>query len=140
MLAATLEDDSNHIVAATALDLDGNVHVGVGSHRVINDGPCAELVVLGIAASTHADWLATVVAVGDGCRGVVPFCGQCSQVKLDQHPDICVLVPIKSASIRELLPAPTFSPMRPTHGSCVSIGLGSGLPEQPARSLFRYVR
>lgn len=49
MLAATFEDDPNHIVAATALDLDGNVHVGVGSHRVINDGPCAELVVLGIA-------------------------------------------------------------------------------------------
>lgn len=79
-----------------------------------NGGPCAELVVLGVAASAHAGRLATMVAVGDGGRGVISPCGRCRQVMLDQHPDIGVLVPledgIQSVSVRELLP---FSYVQP---------------------------
>ena len=106
-LAATLGDDQNHTVAAAAMDLNGNIYAGVTNSH-FNGGPCAELVVLGIAASAHAGRLATMVAVGDGGRGVISPCGRCRQVMLDQHPDICVLVPnddqIRSISVRELLP------------------------------------
>lgn len=106
-LASTLGDDPNHTVAAAAMDLNGNIYVGVNNHH-FNGGPCAELVVLGMAAGAHAGRLATMVAVGDGGRGVISPCGRCRQVMLDQHPDICVLVPgedgIRSVSVRELLP------------------------------------
>ena len=52
-LAATLGDDQNHTVAAAAMDLNGNIYAGVNNYH-FNGGPCAELVVLGIAASAHA--------------------------------------------------------------------------------------
>jgi len=100
-------------VAAAALGLNGNIYTGVNNHH-FNGGPCAELVVLGVAASAHAGNLATMVAVGDGGRGVISPCGRCRQVMLDQLHDICVLVPledgIQSVSVRELLP---FSYVQP---------------------------
>lgn len=106
-LADQLGDDPNHTVAAAAMDLHGNVHAGVNNYH-FNGGPCAELVVLGMAASAQARPLATMVAVGDGGRGVISPCGRCRQVMLDQHPDISVLVPsdegIRSVPVRQLLP------------------------------------
>jgi cytidine deaminase len=93
-LAATLGDDPNHTVAAAALGLNGNIYTGVNNHH-FNGGPCAELVVLGVAASAHAGGLATIVAVGDGGRRVISPCGRCRHVMLDQHPDICVLAPLE---------------------------------------------
>lgn len=36
-----------------ALGLNGNIYTGVNNHH-FNGGPCAELVVLGVAASAHA--------------------------------------------------------------------------------------
>ena len=55
-----------------------------------------------------AQWGSKAHPVGDGGRGVISPCGRCRQVMLDQHPDICVLVPnddqIRSISVRELLP------------------------------------
>ncbi|WP_297743111.1 hypothetical protein [uncultured Tessaracoccus sp.] len=106
-LAGTLGEDPNHTVAAAAMDLRGTIYAGVNNYH-FNGGPCAELVVLGMAASAHAGRLATIVAVGDGGRGVVSPCGRCRQVLLDQHPDIRVLVPdgdaIRSVSVRHLLP------------------------------------
>lgn len=112
-LAETLGDNPNHTVAAAAMDLRGNIYAGVNNYH-FNGGPCAELVVLGMAASAHAGRLASMVAVADGGRGVISPCGRCRQVMLDQHTDICVLVPtdegIRSVSVRELLP---FSYMHP---------------------------
>ncbi|MDO5676451.1 MAG: hypothetical protein Q4G35_02960 [Propionibacteriaceae bacterium] len=106
-LAATLGDDPNHTVAAAAMDLQGNILAGVNNHH-FNGGPCAELVVLGMAASAHAGPVVTMVAVGDGGRGVIAPCGRCRQVLLDQHPDCCVLVPsrggIESVPVAQLLP------------------------------------
>lgn len=72
-------------------------------------GPCAELVVLGVAAAHGARSLETIVAVGDEGRGPVGPCGRCRQVLFDYHPQIRVLLPtgeqgVKSVSIAELLP------------------------------------
>ena len=74
-------------------------------------GPCAELVVLGVAAAHGAHSLETIVAVGDGGRGPVGPCGRCRQVLFDYHPTIRVLLPtgvgqdsVKSVSIVNLLP------------------------------------
>lgn len=124
-LAATLGDDPNHTLAASALDLNGNIYTGENNHH-FNGGPCAELVVLGVAASAHAGSLATMVAVGDGGRGVISPCGRCRQVMLDQHPDICVLVPledgIQSVSVGELLPFSYVQPDEDPDRLCASAG------------------
>ncbi|GGV28846.1 cytidine deaminase [Streptomyces spectabilis] len=52
--------------------------------------------------------LATIVAVGDRDRGVVPPCGRCRQVLLDCFPDLQVIVGagerVRSVPITDLLP------------------------------------
>jgi len=71
-------------------------------------GPCAELVVLGVAAAEAAGPLTTMVAVGDSGRGVIAPCGRCRQVLLDQHPGCHVIVPTSDGpelvNVRHLLP------------------------------------
>jgi cytidine deaminase len=106
-LVEHLGHDANHSVAAAAMDTLGRIHTGVNvSH--FNGGPCAELVVLGAAAAAGAGPLVTMVAVGDGGRGVLAPCGRCRQVLLDLHPDCFVIVPTADGPmdtpIRELLP------------------------------------
>ncbi|WP_448059678.1 ASCH domain-containing protein [Cellulomonas hominis] len=106
-LAATLGDHPEHSVAAAAMDTTGRIHTGVNVFH-FTGGPCAELVVLGAAAAAGAGPLATVVAVGDGGRGVLAPCGRCRQVLLDLHPDCLVIVPTGSGPdlmpVRDLLP------------------------------------
>ncbi|MGL5405788.1 MAG: hypothetical protein ACRDAX_03215 [Propionibacteriaceae bacterium] len=106
-LAATLGENSNHTVAAAAMDIQGNIYTGVNNYH-FTGGPCAELVVLGMATTAQAGPLVAMVAARSGGRGVISPCGRCRQTMLDQHPDICVLVPseegIKSVSVRQLLP------------------------------------
>lgn len=91
-LARTLGDDPNHTVAAAVMDIDGRVHQGVNVYH-FTGGPCAELVALGAAVAAGATHLLTVAAAGDRGRGLIPPCGRCRQVLLDQHPDILVAVP-----------------------------------------------
>jgi cytidine deaminase len=105
--ASMLSGDPNHTVAAAAMDTRGRIHSAVNNHH-FTGGPCAELVVLGVAAASNAGPLVTMVAVGDQSRGVIPPCGRCRQVLLDQHPDCNVIVPTPEghllAPIRKLLP------------------------------------
>lgn len=91
-LAATLGDDPDHTVAAAALDTAGRIHTGVNVHH-FTGGPCAELVVLGVAAAAAAGPLVAVAAAGCWDRGVLAPCGRCRQVLLDRHPDVAVAVP-----------------------------------------------
>lgn len=91
-LARTLGGDTNHSVAAAAMDTDGRIHLGVNVHH-FTGGPCAELVTLGVAATAQAGPLVTMAAAGDGGRGLIPPCGRCRQVMLDLHPDLLVAVP-----------------------------------------------
>ena len=106
-LAASLGNDEDHSVAAAATDTAGRIFSGVNVYH-FTGGPCAELVVLGMAASAGAGPLTTIVAVGDGGRGVLAPCGRCRQVLLDQHPDCVVIVPTDEGPdgrpIRTLLP------------------------------------
>ncbi|RRJ86455.1 hypothetical protein EG850_08915 [Gulosibacter macacae] len=106
-LAARLRHGDTHTVAAAAVDRQGRIHSGVNVYH-FTGGPCAELVVLGAAAAAQADALVTMVAVGNGGRGVISPCGRCRQVLLDLHPDIHVIVPgaqgPQSVPIASLLP------------------------------------
>lgn len=117
--AKKLTGDPNHTVAAAAMDTAGRIYTGVNVYH-FTGGPCAELVVLGQAASAGAGPLTTMVAVGDGGRGVIAPCGRCRQVLLDQHPDCLVIVPAPGepdlVPVRKLLPHtynfPDASPVR----------------------------
>jgi cytidine deaminase len=112
-LAGTLGYDDNHTVAAAVMDIDGRIHRAVNVYH-FNGGPCAELVALGVAATNNARQLLTVAAAGDRGRGLIPPCGRCRQVLLDQHPDILVAVPSASGPVmrpvRKLLPDTYFFP------------------------------
>lgn len=106
-LATALGDNPNHTVAAAAMDTAGRIHTGVNVHH-FTGGPCAELVVLGVAAAAGAGPLVTIAAAGDGGRGLIPPCGRCRQTLLDLHPDVLVAVPDEPGTalrpIRRLLP------------------------------------
>lgn len=105
-LARRLGENDNHTVAAAVMDIDGRIHEAVNVYH-FTGGPCAELVALGVAATAGAKRLVTIAAAGDSGRGLIPPCGRCRQVLLDQHPDILVAVPTKSGPalqpIRKLL-------------------------------------
>ena len=90
-LAASLGDTDEHTVAAAAMDANGVIYTGVNVHH-FTGGPCAEVVVLGVAAAAPAP-LITMVAVGKGGRGVLAPCGRCRQVLSDYFPDIGVIMP-----------------------------------------------
>lgn len=107
-VAASLPVGNNHTVAAAGMDVNGNIYTGVNVFH-FTGGPCAELVVLGAAAAAGAGPISTIVAVGDGDRGVLAPCGRCRQVLLDLHPHAHVIVPTEESElvavpIRDLLP------------------------------------
>ena len=99
--------DANHTVAAAAMDTSGRVYSAVNDFH-FTGGPCAELVVLGLAAAANAGPLTTIVAVGDGGQEVLAPCGRCRQVLLDQQPGCDVIVPtadgLQLVNVRHLLP------------------------------------
>lgn len=106
-LAATLGADKNHTVAAAAMDTQGVIHRAVNVYH-FTGGPCAEFVVMGLAATAGAGPLVTVAAAGDGGRGLIQPCGRCRQAMLDLHPDVMVAVPTDKGPqmrpVRKLLP------------------------------------
>ncbi|MER6418597.1 cytidine deaminase [Streptomyces sp. NPDC001137] len=81
----------NHTMAAAARARDGRIVTAVNAYH-FTGGPCAELVVIGTAATQGVYELGTIVAVGDRDRGVVPPCGRCRQVLLDYFPALRVIV------------------------------------------------
>lgn len=112
-LAVILGDDSHHTVAAAAMDARGRIYSAVNVYH-FTGGPCAELVVLGIAATASSGPLLTIAAAGDHGRGLIPPCGRCRQVLLDLHPDVFVAVPAEHGPqmrpVRTLLPHTYFHP------------------------------
>ncbi|MER6009319.1 cytidine deaminase family protein [Streptomyces bluensis] len=97
----------NHTMAAAARADDGRIITAVNAYH-FTGGPCAELVLIGAAATQGAYELDTIVAVGDRDRGVVPPCGRCRQVLLDYFPTLKVIVGeddrIRTVLITDLLP------------------------------------
>lgn len=112
-LAATLGADKNHTVAAAAMDTNGVIHRAVNVYH-FTGGPCAEFVVMGLAATKGSAPLVSMAAAGDGGRGLMPPCGRCRQAMLDIHPGIMVAVPTDSGPqmrpVRKLLPDTYFFP------------------------------
>lgn len=96
-----------HSVASSARSTDGRVFSAVNVYH-FTGGPCAELVVLGVAAAAGATRLSHIVAVGNMGRGVMNPCGRCRQVLMDLQPDIRVIVSrdgeLEGVGISELLP------------------------------------
>ena len=80
-----------HSVSSAALSSDGRIFTGVNVYH-FNGGPCAELVVVGVAAAAGVETLTHIVAVGNNGRGVLNPCGRCRQVLCDLHPGIKVIV------------------------------------------------
>ena len=97
----------NHTMAAAARTPDGLIVTAVNAYH-FTGGPCAELVLIGTAATQGAYDLDTIVAVGDRDRGVVPPCGRCRQVLLDYFPTLKVIVGegarLRTVPITDLLP------------------------------------
>lgn len=105
--AASPGDNGIHTVGAAVRDSDGRLHVGVNLFH-FTGGPCAELVALGAARANGAREITTIVAVGDGGRGLLAPCGRDRQVLLDHHPTCRVLMPtpegLRSVLATDLLP------------------------------------
>lgn len=100
----------DYSVASAARASDGRVFTGVNVYH-FTGGPCAELVVLGVAAAAGATQLTHIVAVGNKQRGILSPCGRCRQVLLDLldlQPGIQVIVGEagreQSVAVAELLP------------------------------------
>lgn len=112
-LARTLVEDPNHTVVAAAMDTSGRIHTAINVYH-FTGGPCAELVVLGIAAAAIAGPLVAMAAAGDRGRGLIPPCGRCRQVMLDLHPALLVAVPTVTGPamrlIAKMLPDAYFFP------------------------------
>lgn len=113
LLAQTLGNNPNHTVSAAAMDTHGQIHTAVNVYH-FTGGPCAELVVLGVAATAGAGPLITMAAAGDRGRGLIPPCGRCRQVMLDLHPDLLIAVPTDAGAqmrpIEKLLADTYFFP------------------------------
>ena len=77
-LVGRIPDSPNHTVPAAAMDTEGRIFTGTNVYH-FTGGPCAELVVLGAAATAGAGPLTTMVAVGNEARGVIAPCGRCRQ-------------------------------------------------------------
>jgi len=106
-IAEEESDDLTHTVGAAVRSSDGSIHGGINLFH-FTGGPCAELVALATARANGARTLSTIVAVGNGGRGVISPCGRDRQVLLDYHPSIRVILPTdegdRSVAIASLLP------------------------------------
>ncbi|MET8258901.1 cytidine deaminase [Micromonospora sp. NPDC005205] len=81
----------HHTVASAARTADGRVFTGVNVQHATG-GVCAELVVIGTAATQGVTALETMVTVADRGREVVAPCDRCRQVLRDHFPDLRVVV------------------------------------------------
>ncbi|MBB5480286.1 cytidine deaminase [Micromonospora parathelypteridis] len=80
-----------HTVASAARTADGRVFTGVNVHHVTG-GSCAELIVIGTAATQGVTELETIVTVTDRGREVAAPCDPCRQVLRDHFPSLRVIV------------------------------------------------
>jgi cytidine deaminase len=106
-LSATLGNDPTHTVAAAAMDSHGRIHTAVNVHH-FTGGPCAELVVLGVAAAAASGPLVMIAAAGGGGRELLAPCGRCRQVIVDLHPDARIAIPTDEGA--EVVPILTLLP------------------------------
>ncbi len=96
----------NHTMAAAARARDGRIVTAVNAYH-FTGGPCAELVLIGVAA-TQRIRAGHNRRRGRRDRGVVSPCGRCRQVLLDYFPALKVIIGegdrIQTVLITDLLP------------------------------------
>ncbi|MGC4810829.1 cytidine deaminase family protein [Micromonospora sp. DT228] len=80
-----------HTVASAARTADGRVFTGVNVQHATG-GTCAELVVVGTAATQGVTELETIVTIADRGREVSAPCGDCRQVLADHFPALRVII------------------------------------------------
>lgn len=102
-IARTRCRGDNHTMAAAARTRDGRIVTAVNAYH-FTGGPCAELVLIGAAATQGAYELDTIVAVGDRDRGVVPRAAGAARSSSTTSP------PSRSSSARVNSCAPSASP------------------------------
>jgi cytidine deaminase len=81
----------HHTVASAARTADGRVFTGVNVEHATG-GTCAELVMVGTAATQGVTELETIVTVTDRGREVGTPCGDCRQVLREYFPALRVIV------------------------------------------------
>jgi cytidine deaminase len=122
-----------YTVAAAARGGDGRIFTGMNVFH-FTGGPCAELVVLGVAAAHGVHRVATVVAVS--AEGVVPPCGRCRQVLLDLCPDARIIVgrdEPQTVPVARLVPAAYTLAEFMLDGVPAAAGEASAVPAVPVR-------
>ncbi|CRG89120.1 Blasticidin-S deaminase [Talaromyces islandicus] len=146
----SLSPSDAHSIANAAIDSNDQVFTGVNVHH-FTGGPCAELVMLGMAAAAGASKLTYIVAIANRQGGIPSPCGRCRQVLLDLQPQIKVIVAEdgggpRAMAITDLLPytaiqTPRFSLFPPLLVSLTVIqpwrrlqSQSSSVPGTPART------
>ncbi|MGC5286551.1 cytidine deaminase family protein [Micromonospora sp. DT231] len=96
----------HHTVASAARTVDGRVFTGVNVRHDSGD-TCAELVVIGAAATQGVTELETIVTVADRGREVVEPCDRCGQVLGAYFPSLRVIIgtvdDLRVAPVEDLL-------------------------------------
>ncbi|MFC5922261.1 cytidine deaminase [Micromonospora vulcania] len=100
----------NHTVASAARTPDGRVFTGVNVHHDTG-GTCAEVIVVGTAATQGVTGLETLVTVADRGRAVVPPCGRCLRLLGDYFPSLRVIVgPVDDLRVVPVAELPPVAP------------------------------
>ncbi|GGM04477.1 cytidine deaminase [Micromonospora yangpuensis] len=82
---------ASHTLASAARTAQGRVVTGVDVVHPAVDA-CAEVVLLGAAATQGVGELETLVTVGDRGRSLVPPCDRCRRLLADHFPALRVIV------------------------------------------------
>ncbi|MEL6519426.1 MAG: cytidine deaminase [Pseudomonadota bacterium] len=94
-------------VAAALVTEEGSLFTGVCIDTACSLGFCAEHAAIAAMITAGQHRIATIVAVGDGGRGVVSPCGRCREFISQLGAPTRVLLPgNRSAQIDALLPEP----------------------------------
>lgn len=93
--------DHRHTVGAAVLCGSGKIYAGVNVDSCAY-GPCAEPIVIGMAASNGERVYKKIVAVSKPTKGfaVLSPCGNCRQLLVDYAPDIEVILPHNGQPMR----------------------------------------
>ncbi|QOC92729.1 cytidine/deoxycytidylate deaminase family protein [Micromonospora craniellae] len=96
-----------HTLAAAARTVDGRIVSGVNVVHPTG-GACAEVVVVGTAATQNAGEVETIVTVGDRGRLLVAPCDPCRRLLAEHFPALRVIVgPVEAPQVVPLTEVPT---------------------------------
>ncbi|GAB3803456.1 cytidine/deoxycytidylate deaminase family protein [Micromonospora zhanjiangensis] len=102
-----------HPDAAAARTADGRLFTAVGVEHVTG-GVCAEVVLLGTAATQGVTELETIVAMDAGRREIMTPCARCRQILAEHQPAIRVIV--GPAAEPRVVPLAELPPPEPVTG------------------------